>query len=132
MQRVLELLGLDDDAGMIREIIRANPRKVEQSELESLIRSIPTRRRNETASACYKANQLLISTIKSSLAESPNALQELSSIDSRVVHGRLITPLLYAQKTKEAEFFKGLFDAGRQSAEENLITERNLKRRSAD
>lgn len=132
MQRVLELLGLDDDAGMIREIIRANPRKVEQSELESLIRSIPTRRRNETASAWYKANQLLISTIKSSLAESPNALQELSSIDSRVVHGRLITPLLYAQKTKEAEFFKGLFDAGRQSAEENLITERNLKRRSAD
>lgn len=132
MQRVLELLERDDDAGMIREIIRANPRKVEQSELESLIRSIPTRRRNETASAWYKANQLLISTIKSSLAESPNALQELSSIDSRVVHGRLITPLLYAQKTKEAEFFKGLFDAGRQSAEENLITERNLKRRSAD
>ena len=132
MQRVLELLGRDDDAGMIREIIRANPRKVEQSELESLIRSIPTRRRNETASAWYKANQLLISTIKSSLAESSNALQELSSIDSRVVHGRLITPLLYAQKTKEAEFFKGLFDAGRQSAEENLITERNLKRRSVD
>ena len=132
MQRVLDLLGRDDDAGMIREIIRANPRKAEQSELESLIRSIPTRRRNETASAWYKANQLLISTIRSSLAESPNALQELSSIDSRVVNGRLITPLLYAGKTKEAEFFKGLFEAGRQSAEENVITERNLKRRASD
>lgn len=132
MQRVLDLLGRDDEAGMVREIIRSNPRKAEQSELEGLIRSIPTRRRNETASAWYKTNQLLISTIKSSLAESPNALQELSSIDSRLVNGRLITPLLYAGKTKEAEFFKGLFEAGRQSAEENVITERNLKRRTTD
>jgi hypothetical protein len=123
------LCSREDDAAMMRDILICNPQRDKQSTIESLIRSIPIKPASVSGSEWYANNQKTVAAIKAALKKSTNPLNDMASIHKRVLFGRLINPLLAAEQNRDAEYFRGLYDAGKDGAEDDAVAERNRKRR---
>ena len=113
--RTLLRSGKKEDYDLFLQITSINPQKKEQSEIETMIRSLPLLK--GTAKEWYAANKNAIGNILSELGAIKGPQYVLSVIHKRVIYGRLITPLELAGEAKKAVYIRGLFDMGRDSTE---------------
>lgn len=111
---LLEQLGQARNAATVRDILLVNPLGVESSEIDTIIRSLPTLPEKQNAGAWYKANSEKIRKIKRALDKSENPLHEIGRVNKRTLMGRLVKPLIRAGKEREAAYFRGMFDAARE------------------
>lgn len=111
---LLEQLGQARNAATVRDILLVNPLGVESSEIDTIIRSLPTLPEKQNAGAWYKANSEKIRKIKRALDKSENPLRDIGKVNKRTLMGRLVKPLIRAGKEREAAYFRGMFDAARE------------------
>ena len=115
--RALLRSGKKEDYDLFLQITSINPQKKEQSEIETMIRSLPLLKgtAKESAKEWYVANKQTVGNILAELDAIKGPQHVLSVIHKRVVYGRLITPLELAGEKKIAFYIRGLFDMGRDS-----------------
>lgn len=131
---MLKLLNRTTDAEMMDDIIKMGPFRIKksESELDKLIRSLPTKSNFKAKSGndWYEENKTKVAEIKKLIKACDNPLHELAKVDRRVLNGRLIKPLLDCGRKKEAESFSAMYETGRDSIEDEKVSERNRKRNS--
>lgn len=111
--RTLLRSGRKDDYDLFIRITSINPQKKQQSEIETMIRSLPLVK--GSAKEWYSNNKQAIGRIFTELGAIKGPQHVLSIIHKRVIYGRLITPLELAGEAKKSVYIRGLFDMGRDS-----------------
>lgn len=128
---ILVLTGQQNDSELVSTIIATNPcpREGKSQELDSMIRAIPLPAKCASLAAWHKAYAKDIKAIKTKLLSLPDQLGEAARINYRVYFSRLVTPLLALEKQNDADFFKGMWEAGREAESEERINKWNARRR---
>ncbi|MGL5948551.1 MAG: hypothetical protein ACRCYV_05740 [Aeromonas sp.] len=123
--RVLGRCGRMDDAALIEQIDAIDPRKKKQSAFETLLRSVPLKPAHVKIEHWYADNTVKIEQLKQQLRKSNSPLDDAASVNKKVYFARLVTPLLALDKKNDAEFFKGMWEAGKEGKESNQRDEWN-------
>lgn len=125
LARVFVKAGRENDGSLIQEILNTDPRKDKQSEFETILRSIPLKPAHLLVRHWYADHAATINKLKKILRSSKDPLREAASINKRVYFARLVTPLIAVEKQSDADFFKGMWEAGREGIEQEKHDEWN-------